>query len=141
MKHCSQDQEHVLSVIPGIALNPADPHSFIQVIDGISGETDYLTYPLKAFQWDPRNFKIQVGSSTFSLEGISLNIKSKTIELSGEVSYLNPVIYPGTLFSPGIMGWYSYMPFMECYHGIVSANHILKGNLKYTQKTIDFSGG
>jgi hypothetical protein len=39
------------------------------------------------------------------------------------------------------MGWYSYMPFMECYHGIVSANHFLKGRLTYNQDAIDFSGG
>ena len=35
--------------------------------------------------------------------------------------------YPGTIFSPGIMGWYSFVPFMECKHGIVSINHDLTG--------------
>lgn len=141
LKHCSADQSNVISVIPGIALNSKDSHAFIQIIDGISGETHYIPYPVETFQWDRRNFKIQLGHSSFSLDGISLNIKNESIELTGRVDYINPVRYPGNLLSPGIMGWYSYVPFMECYHGIVSANHHLFGNLTFKQKDIDFSGG
>lgn len=141
LKHCSTDLANVISVIPGIALNSDDPHAFIQFIDGISGETHYIPFPVKDFQWDPRNFKIQVGSSNFSLEGISLDIENETIQLSGKLYYINPVRFPGSLLSPGIMGWYSYAPFMECYHGIVSANHELKGKLTFNHKEIDFTGG
>lgn len=140
-KHCSRDQLNVLSIIPGIALNPTDSHAFIQVMEGISGETSYITYPLETFQWDRRDLKIQVGSSFFSLEGIRLDIHHDSIELTGEVAYRNPVTYPGTILSPGIMGWFSYVPFMECYHGIVSANHDLEGTLNHNGKELDFSGG
>ena len=140
LKHCSTDQGKVISVIPGIALNSTDSHAFIQIIDGISGQTHYIPYPMETFQWDRRNFKIQVGHSSFSLEGISLNIKHESMELTGEVDYINPVRYPGTLLSPGIMGWYSYVPFMECYHGIVSANHNLSGKLTFNRREIVFSG-
>jgi tocopherol cyclase len=141
LKHCSRDQRDVLSVIPGIALNASDPHAFIQVIEGISGETNYLPYPLESFCWDRRDFKVQVGPSTFSLEGISLDISHDSIELTGAVSYHNPLTYPGTIISPGIMGWYSWVPFMECYHGIVSANHDLSGHLTLNGREMDFSGG
>jgi hypothetical protein len=82
-----------------------------------------------------------VGTSTFSLEGAQFDINTGTVILSGNLDYRKPVPYPGTLLSPGIMGWYSYVPFMECYHGIVSANHELKGTLTYQNKDIDFSGG
>jgi hypothetical protein len=141
LKHCSADQGNVISIIPGIALNSDDSHAFIQIIDGISGETQYFSYPVEEFQWDRRNFNIQIGPNNFSLSGISLNIENKSIELSGRVDYTNPLKYPGTLLSPGIMGWYSYVPFMECYHGIVSANHIISGKLTFNSKGIDFSGG
>jgi hypothetical protein len=141
LKHCSADQGNVISIIPGIALNSDDSHAFIQIIDGISGETQYFSYPVEEFQWDRRNFNIQIGPNNFSLSGISLNIENKSIELSGRVDYTNPLKYPGTLLSPGIMGWYSYVPFMECYHGIVSANHGLSGKLTFNSKGIDFSGG
>jgi tocopherol cyclase len=141
LKHVAADQGNVLSVIPGIALNATDAHAFVQIIDGISGETHYIPYPLGDFQWDPRDFRIQVGNSVFSLAGVELNINSGPVTLSGKVDYKDPVRYPGTLFSPGIMGWYSYVPFMECYHGIVSANHALSGTLIHQNKEIDFSGG
>jgi hypothetical protein len=141
LKHVAADQGNVLSVIPGISLNSTDPHAFIQIMDGISGKTHYIPYPLDTFHWDRQDFKIQVGTSTFSLGGIHLDIKSGPVTLSGKLDYTDPVRYPGTLLSPGIMGWYSYVPFMECYHGIVSANHDLSGKLTFKNKEIDFSGG
>lgn len=141
LKHCSADLDRTLAVIPGIALNSKDSHAFIQVLEGISGETQYIPYALKDFQWDRTKFDVRVGDSRFSLEGIRLDIKSDQLELKGELSYRRPVTFPGSLRSPGIMGWYSYMPFMECYHGIVSANHGLEGSLTYNGRVTDFTGG
>ena len=43
--------------------------------------------------------------------------------------------------SPGIMGPYSFIPFMECYHGILSMNHKILGSLKYNDENISFNGG
>jgi hypothetical protein len=140
-KHCAQDLQNVLSVIPGIALNPADPHAFIQIMEGISGETRYIVYPLETFHWDRRALKLRLGTSSFSLEGIHLDIHHDSVELIGRVDYHNLLTYSGTLLAPGIMGWFSYIPFMECYHGIVSANHELEGRLTHNGKEIDFSGG
>ncbi len=97
LKHCSTDQGHVISVIPGIALNSNDSHAFIQIIDGISGETHYISYPVETFQWDRRNFKIQVGHSSFSLEGISLNIENestKTVQGKWIISILSGIRAP-----------------------------------------------
>jgi tocopherol cyclase len=140
-KHCSKDLKHVISVIPGIALNASDPHAFIQILEGISGQTNYIPYPLETFEWDRRYLKIKVGNSTFSTEGIYLDIVGDAIELHGRLQYHHPVTYPGTILSPGIMCWYSYVPFMECYHGIVSANHGLEGSLNHNGNRLTFSGG
>ena len=141
MKHCSRDEQHVLSIIPGVALNNSDSHAFIQVMEGISGKTGYISYPLETFQWDQRTFEIKVGSSTFSGKGVMLDIDEDSMVLKGRLDYHNPTGYPGTWLSPGIMGWYSFVPFMECYHGIVSANHELSGTVTYNHQEIDFSGG
>jgi hypothetical protein len=46
-KHVSRDLENVYSFIPGISLSGRDKHAFIQAINGISGETEYITYPQK----------------------------------------------------------------------------------------------
>ena len=53
----------------------------------------------------------------------------------------NPVTWHGSLTSPGIMGWYSFVPFMQCYHGLVSINHELTGQLELNGTSIDFTGG
>ena len=39
------------------------------------------------------------------------------------------------------MGPYSFVPFMECYHGILSLDHTIQGQLTVRQETIDFSNG
>jgi hypothetical protein len=39
------------------------------------------------------------------------------------------------------MGWYSFVPFMECYHQVVSMNCNVTGKLMINRKEIDFTGG
>jgi hypothetical protein len=39
------------------------------------------------------------------------------------------------------MGWYSYVPFMECYHGLISIDHKLQGSLQINGQEIDFTEG
>lgn len=39
------------------------------------------------------------------------------------------------------MGPFSFVPFMECYHGIVSMDHQLSGVLTHKGKEINFNGG
>jgi tocopherol cyclase len=46
-----------------------------------------------------------------------------------------------TLKSPGIMGWYAYVPFMECYHGVISMMHSLEGYIDINGRRYDFNGG
>ena len=62
-KHVSKDLDHVYSFIPGISLNPENPHAFIQVINGLKGETQYIEYPVSAFSFNPKYFLVQVGDS------------------------------------------------------------------------------
>ena len=39
------------------------------------------------------------------------------------------------------MGWYGYLPTMECFHGILSIDHKLKGALSIDDKKISFNNG
>jgi tocopherol cyclase len=140
-KHVSNNHEHVYSFIPGISLSTDDPHAFIQVINGISGETHYVTYPLDRFRWEKSWLYLNVGDSVFTYNYIDLNINTEELSVSGRIHYKNIVKYPGTLLSPGIMGWYSFVPYMECKHGIVSVNHDLSGILQYNGNSIDLEDG
>jgi len=140
-KNVSAGLDNVYSFIPGISLAKDDRHAFIQVIDGITCKSEYITYPLEEFSWDRKNFCIRVGKSLFTENHIKLKIDNEKINVSGNLYYHNLIKYPKTLFSPGIMGWYSFVPFMECKHGIVSVNHNITGQIAVDHKHIDFSGG
>lgn len=140
-KHVSSKLEEVWSFIPGISLNEKDPHAFIQVINGITGDTNYITYPVEQFTCDKETLDLVIGTSRFTENHISLHIDSDKIKIKGKISYTNNIKYPSSLFSPGIMGWYSFVPFMECKHGIVSVNHTLTGSLTIDNQEILFTGG
>jgi len=140
-KHVSKDREHVFSFIPGIALTKNDKHAFIQVIDGISGKTWNVKYPISEFSYTKDKFNVQVGKSNFSINGIYLDIDTEDLKIKGEIFYTDIVNYPSSLFSPGIMGWYSFVPFMECKHGIGSVLHRLNGSLSINNSEIDFTKG
>lgn len=140
-KHVSADLRHTFSFIPGISLNETDPHAFIQVINGSTGYSQYITYPLEEFSWEKRRLYLKVGQSVFTDSYISLNISSTDLNINGKLEYKNIVHYPKTLFSPGIMGWYSFVPFMECKHGMISVNHDLSGELLINSDMVDFYEG
>ncbi|HYW94140.1 MAG TPA: tocopherol cyclase family protein [Bacteroidales bacterium] len=141
LKHVSPDLKHVFSFIPGVSLTRNDPHAFIQVINGVSGKSWYARYPVSDFQWHRKHFWVQVGRSVFSREGSDINISTGGVKIIGQITYENSVTFPSSLLSPGIMGWYSFVPYMECKHGVVSADHHLGGALRVDGETVGFTGG
>jgi len=139
-KLVSADGKQKVAVIPGVILGK-DAHAFIQVLEGVSGKTAYHTFPMEVFQADPRKFAFLVGQNCFDGHGISLNTETGEGRISGQIRFgrLNP--WPVTLRSPGIMGWYAWVPRMECYHGVLSFDHPLEGELVLDGQLMDFGGG
>ena len=39
------------------------------------------------------------------------------------------------------MGWYAWVPGMECYHGVVSLNHTIQGTQRINQRAVRFDDG
>jgi tocopherol cyclase len=140
-KQVTADLSRVWSIIPGISLSGKERHAFIQFIDGISGETLWFEYPLSSFAFDRKEMKIHVGESWFTQDSIHLNVRQNGQKIEGNLEFFRSVRYPSKFYSPGIMGWYSFVPFMECKHGIVSVTHQLKGTLSQNGQPVDFSGG
>ena len=141
LKHVSADHQHVFSFIPGISLISGDKHAFIQVIEGVTGKSWYVRYPVTAFDADRKHFRVTIGRSVFSGNGSEIDIEGEGLKVRGNVHYIHPVRYPSSLFSPGIMGWYSFVPFMECKHGVVSVDHRLNGGLNFNGEEIDLTEG
>lgn len=137
-KLVAADERQAIAVIPGIAIyDDADRHAFIQLINGVSQETSYHRFPLDQFSADTRELKIQIGQNHFSRTKVTLEL----LEIRGEIQIINPIPLVSSLFNPGIMGWYSFMPRMQCYHGIVSLHHQLRGNTSGTLGDIDWEKG
>lgn len=127
-----------LAVIPGLSLGPEGATVFIQTIDGSNGTSTYNTFRSDELSISYRPFSLQIGGNRFTLDSVSLGDR---IPLSGAVDLIEPGLYRTTLLRPGIMGWYRYVPFMECYHGVVSTGHGLSGSLSSERSDWDFSGG
>lgn len=137
-KVVSPDEQQALAFIPGISMG-ADGvrHAFVQVMDGKRCQAQYHRFSAGDFKPANRHFEVSVGGSVFSGEKLKLDLP----DLSGEISFSDKTPWPKMLGAPGIMGWYSFVPFMECFHGIVSMNHVLEGALKIGNTAVDFSGG
>jgi len=140
-KHVSADRRNVYAIIPGLSLSENDSHSFVQVLNGLNGETFYYRYPVSSFKASTRVLSVEVDKSSFSSHHISLHLDDNRGSIRGELSYGSFNGYPSTLTRPGIMGWYSFVPFMECKHGIVSTGHSLDGKINIQGKSIDFDKG
>lgn len=140
-KHVSADREYVWSFIPGISLSPKGRHAFIQVLNGRTGETHVYEYGLERFSASERDLNVHIGKSVFTSEGITLELQNNSRKISGAISYASQEKYPSSLLNPGIMGWYSFVPFMECKHGVVSMQHTLNGGLHIGDNYVDFDGG
>ncbi len=142
-KLVDRDEQNFFAVIPGVQIstNPEESHAFVQIFEGSTGIVEYKTYPLSAFRSADTAFDIWIGPNHFTADAISLNINSPKLSINGNLKFQSLKSWPVTLKSPGIMGWYAWIPFMECFHGIVSMDHKIQGVLTVNSKVIDFIGG
>jgi hypothetical protein len=136
-------EQHRYAVIPGIFIGrePGASHAFVQTLDGATGRTAYHRYPFEALQAARDEFDIQVGPNHFRSDRIELDIDRPEGRMSGELCFAGGTPWPVTLTSPGIMGPYAFAPFMECYHGVLSFDHSIAGQLTVDGAAHDFSGG
>jgi hypothetical protein len=139
----SDQGPEVLAVIPGVAFgsNKDDRHAFIQVISSRDNKSWNINFPLEAFKADKKQLVIEIENNRFTCEEITLDIEAEGLTLKGKVKNLGLHRFPVSLFSPGIMGWYAYVPFMECFHGVVSTLHTLEGAISLNGVETDFTGG
>jgi tocopherol cyclase len=143
IKLVSADLTQRWAVIPGIFRGIGDgvekkDEAFVQVLDGLTGRAWYHRYDVSEFFAADDHFEVRVGPNTFTSTGVHLD----TAQLTGDLTYtaaLDP--WPVTALSPGVMGWYGHVPFMECFHAVVSFGHGLSGELTVEGTAHSFEGG
>lgn len=143
IKLISADRSRRWAVIPGVfkGLDVADgatDESFVQVLDGLTGRSWYHRFDASEFAASDRSFDVRVGSNRFGPDGVDLDLP----QLRGRIDFTTPLEpWPVTLREPGIMGWYAMVPFLECFHGIVSFGHGLAGEVEVEGERATFDGG
>jgi hypothetical protein len=135
--------EGVWSFIPGIALgdSPEHSHSFVQVIEGKTGKSWWFEYPHDSFWASESGLQIRVGGNTFSQEGLSVDLDNGVSRISGSFTFgaLTTIKFPP--WSPGVMGPFSFIPGMECNHGLVSLDHTIRGGIEIDGRKVVIDDG
>jgi tocopherol cyclase len=140
-KNVSACGQHSWSFIPGVSLVGDNAHAFVQVINGSTGKTFYFKFNADDFFFSKDGFQIRIANNRFSNKGFSLDLDDGVNRFSGSAEFSEVTAYRAGLKRPGIMGWYRYVPFMECYHGVVSLDHQLHGAIRYNGEEIVFDDG
>lgn len=142
-KCVTADEQNKWAFIPGIFKNKdADKsHSFIQVLNGNTGTANYHRFEADDFIAREMAFDVSVGESHFQIDEIDFDIDDETGRITGTLRFKNQHPWTKTVFAPGVMGPFAWLPFLECYHGICSLDHTIEGTLTIYGETIDFTGG
>lgn len=130
-----------ISFIPGININNNEKKAFIQVIT--KENSYYIDYDITEFKYCQKPFYIKIGNNIFSKEGIKIDIheKKNNPKIYGELKYLNSKNIKTTTLNPNIMGPFSYIPFMECNHAILSMKNDIYGSINIGNNTLCLDKG
>jgi hypothetical protein len=144
-KQVTADGKATLSLIPGISKSVISPHAFLHVILAREGQaapqTWYVVFDQNEFAFGDEPFFVRLGNERFAADRIDLDLDRDGLKLKGSLR-LGPFV--GIRKSgpfPTIMGPFAYVPFMECYHGVVSMDHALEGAVEVNGEMFSFKGG
>lgn len=130
-----------IAFIPGININDVERKAFVQVIT--DKESFFIDYKLSEFKFNDEPFYVKIGDNFFSKDFIHIDIidNENNLVINGNVRYSECMNIDINIFSPNIMGIFSYVPFMECNHAILSMKNKADGVIFVNDKEISFNGG
>lgn len=140
-KSVSIKHNNKLAIIPGIFKNKVKKKdfAFIQFLNPNKNKSYFIEFSENLFKSEQNKFNLIIENSYFSLNELQIDIKRDNFRAFGHLKFSEVNSWPVTLFSPGAMGWYSFVPFMECYHGILSFNHIVSGKILLNEEIFIFT--
>jgi hypothetical protein len=142
-KFTDRQEQNTGAIIPGISFSPdgKHSHSFIQFLDDSGVFSRYYSFDTKDFTYAKNKPEIRIKDNFFSPNEIDINIKDGPDKIKGNLRFHRITPWPVSLLQPGAMGWYAFVPFMQCYHGVLSFDHEIEGQLTINENNIDFNGG
>jgi len=141
LRHTSEDGKNQLVIIPGVSYEKETSHAFIQIITGPPMQSHYVKFDISEFNFSKTDFSIVIGPNRFSEKGLHLEIETEEINLKADIQYGDFTRIDRSFISPNIMGYFAYLRFMECYHGLISLNHDLFGQIEINGLNVSFDQG
>lgn len=135
----NSNNKNSISFIPGINIDEKDKKAFIQII--IDKESHFINYDIKDFEFNLKPFYIKIKNNYFSKDGIKIDIKKEeqNLNIYGNLKYSNNQNIEKNILNPNIMGPFSYIPFMECNHAILSMKNDIYGFININGKKMEFN--
>ncbi len=142
-KQVDGDCSHAISFIPSVSFSKNRSRAYIQVMYRRGDEliTDICEYDISGFKTVEDPFSVKLANSYFSKKKISINFKGSKLSVKGTIYFSDFTELSSTFMNPNIMGYFSYIPFKQCNHGVLSMNHSLIGSLNINGEDISFKGG
>ncbi|MFT7120029.1 MAG: hypothetical protein ACJAZ9_000198 [Neolewinella sp.] len=132
------EQNLAFAFIPGISYaTDGTSHSFLQVLDGVKATSAYHRYDTEDFQPAEEEFSLKLGPHFFATNQLRVDLPGLKLDL--ELYNIHP--WQKRPMAAGIMGYYGYIPKMQCYHGLVSYYHDLAGKVTIDGVEYDAAGG
>lgn len=125
------DSKTSIAIIPGININSKKKKAFIQFIT--KDKSYFVEYNIQEFSYQSNPFQIQIGKNIFRENEIHLNIEDKNVNIKGDLYYSNSEMIHQSILNPNIMGPFTYIPFLECNHAIISMKNSVTGQIKINQ--------
>lgn len=137
----NSNMEESISFIPGINIDEKSKNAFIQVITNDSSY--FVDYNIIDFKFNDNPFSIKIENNFFSKEKIHIEIEDnvQNLKIYGELKYSNNKNIKTNFINPNIMGPFSYIPFMECNHAILSMKNTIDGLIVINNEKINFKHG
>lgn len=102
-----------------------------------------MSYSFQDFSFSNSPFFIKIANNFFSLDEINIDINDSfhMLNIEGNIHFSNRTSISSNLFTPNIMGPFSYFPSMECNHAVLSMKSNVSGLLHFNDNFINFDDG
>lgn len=130
-----------ISFIPGISINKKEKKAFIQVIT--NDNSYFIDYDINDFEYSFSPFYIKIRDNYFSKDKVHIDIEDDKQDLIifGDIRYYDNLNINTSILNPNIMGIFSYVPFMECNHAILSMKSEVNGLININGNEMVFNNG
>ena len=91
LKLIDASRKNVFALIPGVSIgkDKADSHAFVQLINAVTGRTEYFRFAFDEFSADERKFDVHIGTNHFWDGGVEVDLQNETTSIQTSLRFEN----------------------------------------------------